>query len=200
MIARIAGWVAALVLTGSVVSAAGAQPPAPDWQTDAAACAWDWQSGGGIGFWAERCDLGGARWAVAWDAVRGAFVQTRDGIAQGVVVQPLRIGSGPVTEAIHAALVAAGGLDATAPCRVVATDGWPMPRTMAAYALVPHAADALAMTASGEVPDPVCGPYGVSTHGQRFIVGDPGWVGLAVFVDVGQERPMFDPASLSVLP
>jgi hypothetical protein len=172
-------------------------PPVPGWQTDPAACAWAWQSGGGIGFWAERCELGGALWAVVWDAARGGFVQTRDGVVQGLVVQPLRIGSGPVGDAIHAALVARGAVDPAAACRVVPVAAWPMPDGMTTHALTPIDAAALAMTPSGEVPDPLCGPYGVSTHGVRFLVTDRRWPGLAVFVEAGQERPLFDPASLS---
>ncbi len=195
-------WAAGPVLVVLVASqaVAGARPPVPDWQTDADACAWEWQSGGGIGFWAERCVLGGALWAIAWDAARAGFVQTRDGTAQGMVVQPFRIGSGPVDGAIHAALIARGAVDAAAPCRVVTVAAWPVPNSMTTHVLTPTAADALAMTASGEVPDPVCGPYGVSTHGLRYLATDLRWPGLAVFVEAGQERPLFDPASLSPQP
>ena len=64
--------------------------------------------------------------------------------------------------------------------------------------LSPASPQALGPTAQGEVPEPLCGPYGASTHGVRYFIVDLRWPGLAVFVDEGQERPMFDPASITV--
>jgi hypothetical protein len=34
-------------------------PPMPDWQTDAARCAWEWREGGGIGLWTQTCAFNG---------------------------------------------------------------------------------------------------------------------------------------------
>lgn len=58
---------------------------------------------------------------------------------------------------------------------------------------------AFAPTATGEVPDPVCGIYGASTHGVRYFITDLRWPDRAIFVDEGQERPLFDPTSITAL-
>lgn len=56
------------------------------------------------------------------------------------------------------------------------------------------------MTEQGEVPEPVCGAYGHSTHGVRYFITDLRWPELVIFVDEGQERPLFEPRSISFRP
>jgi hypothetical protein len=177
----------------------GSRPPAPDWQTDAAACAWEWREGGGIGLWTERCVFSTGLWEVVWNEAEGAFVQEADGEPMGIVVQPFELAEAGGPEALRLRLLAAGGLGAEAPCALEPAAIRPAPRTVAFLVLTPTVPGALAPTATGDVPEPLCGPYGASTHGVRYLVTDLRMPGIAVFVEEGQERPMFDAASVTAV-
>ena len=176
------------------------RPPLPAWQTDAANCSWQWREGRGLGLWAETCDFNGSAWQVVWDEGRAAFVTHNDDTDMGIAVQAFALPYGAGMDALGQTLVAAGALDANAACAWQVTALRPAPGTMAFHVLAPTDPAALAPTAEGEVPDPVCGPYGASTHGIRYFITDLRWPGLAVFVEEGQERPLFDPASITFLP
>jgi hypothetical protein len=175
-------------------------PPLPEWQTDAANCAWHWREGGGIGLWAESCDFNGRIWQVVWDADRAAFVTRNDEADMSIAVQPFDLPSGSKISELSQTLVEAGALDATAACIWAAIALRPAPRTIAFHVLTPADKTALSPTASGDIPEPACGPYGASTHGVRYFITDSRWPDLAIFIDEGQERPLFDSASITPLP
>ena len=188
----------ALAACSGVPSDDRSRPSPPRWQTDSARCNWQWLEGGGLGLWAETCQLSTGRWQVRWDAGRRAFVVQHDDEIMGVAVQswPLPIGMG--ITALTPALVEAGHLSPQSDCQWKNVPMLPAPRTMSFFVLSPASPQALGPTAQGEVPEPLCGPYGASTHGVRYFLRDLRWPDRAVFVDEGQERPMFDPASITV--
>lgn len=191
------GWLAGLwgvVLAGAQAEAP--QPPTPSWQTDARHCAWHWREGGGLGLWTETCHLSTGAWEVTWDEPKSAFVLRHQGQAQALAVQPWPLPGGDGMEGLTRALVAAGALAPEAPCHWQTIAHRPAPRTVAFWALVPNHPQALAATEQGEVPEPACGAYGASTHGVRYFIVDLRWAGMAVFVEEGQERPIFDPTSI----
>ncbi|MEY3004882.1 MAG: hypothetical protein RLZZ491_2058 [Pseudomonadota bacterium] len=190
----------ALGATGAVRADDRVMPPVPGWQTDAAQCAWHWRQGGGWGLWAETCQLGGATWQVAWNADQAAFVTRRGALDQGIAVQPLVLPEGAGMAALRAQWIETGALSADADCdwQTIAPQDAPPGRRF--HILAPRDRSALAPTAMGEVPAPACGPYGASTHGLRYIMTDSHWPERAVFVDEGQERPLFDPMSITPLP
>ena len=187
----------------------------PAWQTDARQCAWHWREGGGLGLWAESCQLSTGFWEVVWDGPLAAFVVRHEGQVQATVVQSWTLPKGhgadiashasrrakfhAMARALTRVLREAGALAPAAPCQWQAITPRPAPHTPAFLALVPRDRQALAPTAQGEVPEPVCGPYGASTHGVRYFMFDLRWPARAVSVDEGQERPMFDPASIVML-
>ena len=173
------------------------RPPRPDWQTDAGRCSWHWREGGGLGLWTETCRLSTGLWQVSWDAGRSAFVQRHEGDVIGIVVQSWPLPGDTGVQALTPALTRAGQLAAHADCQWKPVALRPAPRTTSFFVLSPAAPQALGPTAQGEVPEPLCGPYGASTHGVRYFIVDLRWPGLAVFVDEGQERPMFDAASIT---
>ncbi|MFY7856738.1 MAG: hypothetical protein ACOVQT_11400 [Rubrivivax sp.] len=171
----------------------GAQPA--DVPLVAAGCRWERVSGGGLGLWAQACDLTTGRWRVTWSPSSQAFELQVDGRPQAVVVQawPLAPGQGP--EAVVAALKAAGQLPAQSGCRLAPARVRPLPAGVAGYVLAPPV-PVPAVTASGEIPEPPCGPYGASTHGVRYFAFDPQRPDRVVFVDEGQDQPLFDARSL----
>jgi hypothetical protein len=176
------------------------RPPAPDWRTDPESCTWQWREGGGLGLWTETCDIADETWQVVWDADAAAFVTRRGDTVMGIAVQGFDMPPGPGIDGLGATLIAAGQLDPQAPCAWQPIALRPVPRTMTVHVLAPSDPAALAPDADGQVPDPVCGSYGASTHGVRYFLTDLRWPDHAVFVDEGQERPLFDPSSITRLP
>lgn len=175
-------------------------PAMPDWQTEADTCTWHWREGGGIGLWAETCRFNDATWQVAWDEALAAFVNTKGDSVMGIAVQPFRLSSGASIASLSATLVEAGSPDANASCIWQAVALRPAPGTMAFYILTPSDPAALSPALSGDIPEPACGPYGASPHGVRYFLTDLRWPDRAIFAEEGQERPMFDPASITALP
>jgi hypothetical protein len=175
-------------------------PAMPDWQTDANTCVWQWLEGGGIGLWAETCRFNGATWQVVWDDGLAAFVTKNDDIFMGIAVKAFTLSGGASIAALSETLVEAGSLDAKHACIWQTIALRPAPRSIAFHVLTPKDQAALSPTVSGDIPEPACGPYGTSTHGVRYFMTDLRWPDLAIFVEEGQERPMFDPSSITALP
>lgn len=190
-----------IVLTASGVAHADGQrrPSMPDWQTDARQCTWQWREGGGLGLWAETCKLSTGQWMVTWNAPLSAFVLQHEARVERIVVQSWSLQAGLGVVALTRALTDAGHLAPDADCRWKSVPVRPVPRTTTLFVLVPVAPDAFSPSAQGEVPDPRCGPYGASTHGVRYFITDLRWPERAIFVEEGQERPLFDPVSITVL-
>lgn len=180
-------------------SAAPAKLPAkPGWQTMSGSCSWHWREGGGLGLWAEVCELPTGLWQVVWEPREQAFVIKRDAEQLDIVVQPWRLEPQQDISSLSELLVRAGHLQADAECRWQVVDIRRTPATARFFQLTPLADNAFAITEQGEIPEPKCGRYGASTHGVRYFITDTRWPGFAVFVDEGQERPMFDPASITL--
>lgn len=175
------------------------RPSPPDWQTDPA-CEWVISEGGGIAFWSERCTLSTGLWEITWSMDDGAFVQTVDGASFGIVVRPFPVPEKGSWDSIRQDLVASGDLDEDAPCAFEPAAIRPDFRSISFVVLTATTPDALSPTGTGDVPEPLCGPYGTSTHGVRYFLTDLRLPGLAVFIDEGQERPMFDPTSVTAVP
>lgn len=189
------------VMSPAIGHANGSSLPAmPDWQTDAHNCSWHWRDGGNTGLWAETCRFNGAIWQVMWDDDIAAFVTKNDDTVIGLAVQAFTLSSGASIAALSETLVDAGSLDANHACIWQAIALRPAPRTMAFHVLTPMGQAAVSPTVSGDIPDPACGPYGASTHGVRYFMTDMRWPDRVIFVEEGQERPMFDPASITALP
>ena len=176
------------------------RPDMPDWQTDAANCSWHWREGGGIGLWAETCRFNDRTWQVMWDEGEAAFVTRADDSDMGIAVKAFAVPRGSNISDLSQTLIEAGALDANAVCIWDAIALRPAPRTMAFHVLAPADRTLLSPTVSGDIPEPACGPYGVSTHGVRYFLMDLRWPDLAIFIDEGQERPLFAPASITPRP
>jgi hypothetical protein len=189
-----------VLTTSAALLADTTRPPMPGWQTETGACAWHWREGGGIGLWTETCVFNETVWQVQWDDERGAFVTRRGDMVTGVAVRGFPLPPRAGIDALTGTLIAAGHLEAEAPCEWQPIPLRPAPRTKTFYALTPTDPEALAPSAAGEVPDPICGPYGTSSHGVRYFITDLRWPDHAIFVDEGQERPLFDPSSITRMP
>lgn len=174
-------------------------PSKPDWHTSKKDCSWRWVQGGGLGFWSETCLLSTGQWSVVWDEIQNGFVLQHQNQNVDLVVQPWKISLDTGIASLSKSLIEAGYLAPNNDCQWESVPIRRSPRTMSFFELRSSKPNALAPTAQGEVPEPLCGPYGQSTHGVRYFVVDLRWPDLAIFVNEGQERPMFDPASITVL-
>lgn len=152
-----------------------------------------------MGLWGQTCQLGGATWQVFWDESIGAFVTARDGMESGIAVQLFSLPAGSGISALGRRLIDVGALEGGAGCTWRRRSSRSASPFAVYHELASNDPDALASIAGGEVPAPRCGPYGVSTHGVRYFITDRRWPGTAIFVDEGQERPLFDPMSITVL-
>jgi hypothetical protein len=180
------------------VSPSGDLPPKPDWQTDAEQCSWQWHEGAGIGLWTETRRLNDRLWQVIYDESLDAFVTRIDDTVMGIAVQSFTLAPGSDVTALSQTLIESGHLQADAACEWQAIPVRPAPRTITFYSLAPKDPAALAPTAQGEVPEPVCAPYGASTHGVRCLISDLRSPDRVIFVEEAQERPLFDASSVSV--
>jgi hypothetical protein len=181
---------------------AALRPPRPDHSLAPGQCDWRWREGGGFGLWTEACTFNTGRWEVGWEDARGAFVILRDGVAGDVVLRPW-----PKAAGLDLAQVLPGlglaGLGPTDPaCVFVPMALSPAPRTRQSFVLQPASGwppppDPSPMA---EVPDPPCGPLGVSTHAQRSFITDLRWPDAVIFVDQGQEGNLIEPRSLTAIP
>lgn len=174
------------------------RPPQPGWQTAENACHWHWVEGGGLGLWAEACQLSTGHWRVSWSEAERAFVmehgtQTLEVVVQAWSISPDDSGMSSLLET----LVQAGHLKPDHDCRWTRTPHRSPPGTAQIFVLQSATPNALAPTLKGEVPEALCGPYGQSTHGVRYFIVDRRWPDRAIFVNEGQERPMFDPESIT---
>jgi hypothetical protein len=197
-----------LVLSAPGLADTPTRPPVPRWQTDPATCDWHWREGGGIGLWAETCVFNDATWQVIWDVHRRAFVTQGGDMVMDIAVQEFYLPTGSGLTALMDVLTVSGQLQPEAPCAWNPIVPRPAQSNMAFHVFAPADPAALAPTATvnwgqdrtGEVPDPLCGPYGASSHGVRYFLTDQRWPDRAIFVEEGPERPLFDPSSITFLP
>ena len=192
----IAGVSLIAVLLGTAACNNTSLPEKPGWQTEAGACSWQWREGGGFGVWTETCRFNEATWQVIWNPSENAFVTRRDENVLGIAMQPWLLPEPSDIPSLLPALVDAGYLQVGSACEIREVALRPAPPGRTFHVLAPVEPAALQPTAEGEVPEPACGPYGASTHGVRYFIADTGWPDRLVFVDEGQERPLFEASSL----
>lgn len=198
--ALLAGMVAAVASCALVSAAAAQQPPRPGTSTDPARCQWEWKAGGGIGVWAERCQLNTGVWELAFRPELPGFVLTIDGKEETVVLQVFdKPASAPIS-AILPALRAGGHIPDDDDCVFAPAAPHSAPRTLAFFEIVPAGARKARFEATpkDEVPEPPCGDYGWSTHGVRYFLTDIRHPGTVVYVNAGQDGLMFDDRTVTI--
>ncbi len=169
--------------------------PPPDAGLVAAGCRWERVTGGGLEVRAQACDLTTGQWRVVWEPQRQGFELRVDERVHELVIQPWSLPPDGGPDSIVATLKAAGHLPAASDCQLVPAKRRPLPRLATTFILAP-AEPVPAVTPSGEIPEPPCGPYGASTHGVRYFVFDLRRPDRLIFVNEGQDQPMFDPSSI----
>ncbi|HET7715276.1 MAG TPA: hypothetical protein VFK86_06585 [Bauldia sp.] len=184
----------------ALMPAAHAQPPEPTGSSVPGSCTWEWKTGGGIGIWAERCDLQTGVWEPRFEASLPGFVLTVDGEDQGTILQVFDKPADADISAILPELRKKGYIPDDDDCVFEPAAIRPAPRTIAFYEIRPIGARLAAFeaTPSDEVPDPPCGEYGWSTHGVRYFFTDTRFPERVIYVNTGQDGTMFDDTTITL--
>ena len=195
---RIAALAAACVLAFPAL--ADDRPPMPTQSSVPGQCDWLWKTGGGIGIWAERCDLDTGLWEPRFEASLPGFVLTIDGKDEGTILQVFDKPADADVSAILPALREKGYIPDDDECVFAPAAIRPAPRTLAFFEIRPTGSRLAAFEATpeDEVPEPPCGDYGWSTHGIRYFFTDTRFPERVVYVDIGQDGTMFDDTTITL--
>ena len=172
-------------------------PPQPGWSTSPGHCTWVWREGRDSGLWTEDCSLETGRRVVAYDASQDLYRVTIDGKPFVTVLRQFREPGGP--QALVPKLRAQGLLN-DAECQMtqvtdepgLAPPGWTAWRMMPTGALK----EAFDKEAQEQIPEPPCGPLGYTVDSVSFFMVKDDAPDRVFFVDLGQERAMFDITTL----
>jgi hypothetical protein len=182
------------------LAAAHAQPPMPTQSSVPGQCTWEWKTGGGLGIWAERCDLATGLWEPRYEPTLHGFVLTVDGEDQGTILQVFEKLAAEDVAAILPTLRERGFIPDDDDCIFEPDSDRPAAGTREYFTIMPTGARKAAFEATpeDEVPEPPCGEYGWGTHGVRYFFTDarfPEWV---IYVNTGQDGTMFDATTITI--
>jgi hypothetical protein len=169
-------------------------------------CTWEKISDAKLGLeaWVQRCDFGFRKidFTIAGSALA---IRYSDGGAPEAVVDVFDLEPGETPEAGMKRILAARTDKAVAArCTLVPYHVAPPRPGAKLYMFAPDAAYAKELTAKAdpdEVPEPPCGPFGVSPDGIQYFEAQPeGGARKLLFVRAGQDEPLFDERTLRLLP
>lgn len=170
-------------------------------------CAWEKLSDAALGLeaWVQRCDFGSRK--IDFLVADGALaIRYSDGGAPERLVEVLPLEAGETAEAGIKRIFAAHTPKEVADRCVLApyTRNGKPPAGAKRFAFVPNAAyqkELDAKSTPDEVPDAGCGDWGDTPDGIQYFETQPAnGAGKVLFVRVGQDEPLFDDATLRLLP
>jgi len=174
------------------LAATAAAPPDPSCERQAL-------SAGPLRIDAWSCALPTGRWHVRAEPALPGFALWIDEARRETVVHAVPRAPGAPLSSVVAALARAGHVPPDE-CVFVRTRLPGVQRSARVYELRPTGTRLAAMRATprDQIPDPPCGKYGWSTHGVRAFVVDPRRPGWVVYVNLGQDGTLIDPATLAI--
>lgn len=199
----IAAAVFTALLAAGQPALAGSQPPQPAHSTDAAHCTWVWQTNGGLGVWTERCQFDTGLWQLKPDG--DGFALYVDSDNTGVVLRAFAKPTAGGIDAVLPELRQQGLIPNDKDCvfkpashAVLGTVG-PAPKTRAFFEIMPTGKRKAAFdaTPADEVPDPPCGEVGFDPDGMRLFMTEVTHPAGVVYMNLGQDGTMFDPATVT---
>lgn len=193
----------ALITLAATAAAADDAPSRPPVER----CAWERMSDAKLGLaaWVQRCDFGFRK--IDFVVEKGALAQRfSDGGAPDPVIDVLDLepGESPETGIQRIFTARTEKKVAVRYVRAPYGDGMKAPAGVARITFVPDAAYAKELKARedpNEVGEPPCGPLGTAPDGIQYFEAQPASGARKVlFVRVGQDEPLFDEATLRLLP
>ncbi len=198
--------VAAAALAALLAWPAGAQQPGGPSRQPEKGCTWSRLSAPALGLeaWTERCDLGSRKIGFVTDA-NGLRMRWSDaGGKTEPVVDVLPLADGETPEAgIRRIFDQRTARRVAARCVLRPYKEGTTPPGAKRFTFVPDAAYQKELDRKHEdgVPDPPCGDWGAAPDGIQYFEAQPATGARRVlFVRVGQETPLFDEATLRLLP
>ncbi len=188
------------VTFAAAATLAAERPPQPTHSTDPDECKWEWKEGGGIGVWTERCQFDTGVWEPKFNSGLPGFILTVDGESQGTILQVFAKPADRDIPAILPELRKRGYIPDDDEC-VFATDpDHPAAGPLAFFTIMPTGSrkEAYEATPEDEVPDNPCGEYGWGPEGIRYFMTDTRHPDRAVYLNIGQDGTMFDPATVTL--
>lgn len=155
---------------------------------------WEIVTGAGLKFWAQRDH----RTHVSTDAIlHGAVVEQRDSMrhSRRQVIKLFPIEDGDIDDVLDI-LASTPGWDATQTCKFREEEC--DRKGVTRYVLVPKGdyAEQVEAQSQKEAVPATCNGWGMGNSGTRYFEVHDSHPDLAVFVEIGQEAPLFDPESI----
>ena len=176
------------------------RPARPFYATDGKLCAWNWQTGVGIGLWTEDCTFETGRWNVAYDRDRDLFGLHVDNGELYPVLRQFRIDPKAGPESLLPVLKARGlVLDSPDCIFVKASEQWGGPG-WTLWEVIPtgKTKEAYDKQVKIEVPEPPCGETGLAADRIGFFMSHAQHPDRVLYVNLGQDGTMIDPFSSSL--
>lgn len=166
-------------------------------------CAWEKLSDAGLGLeaWVQRCDYGLRK--ISFYAKQNALmVRWSDGTDDSSVIEVFDLRGGESAEAgIRRVFREHTKDEVLVKHCVLRLERGPMPKGVRRYTFVADATlrKKLSPVADADVPDPPCGDWGFAPDGIQYFESQVG-AHRVMFIRVGQDEPLFDEATLRLLP
>lgn len=209
-VSALARGLSALLLAAALPAspALGAEPGRPS-RPPVKGCVWEKASDAGIGLeaWVQRCDFGFRKIDFLFD--KGSLaIRYSDGSGKpDPLVEILDLAAGETWEKGIQRLFAERTPKAVAArCALVPFHGGngKAPAGVKRFTFMPDSAyqkELAAKASPNEVPEPPCGDWGAAPDGIQYFEAHPGGaVRKVLFVRVGQDEPLFDEKTLTLLP
>jgi hypothetical protein len=179
---------------------AGATPQ-PFYVSSVANCKSVWKTGKGIGLWAEDCNFGDEHWAVNYTEADDDFVLGNGNTADDVaVIRQFHKQAGDGPDALLPELRAKKFIPDDDECKFeVSKDETKIPH-MTIYDIMPTGKRKAEFDKApqDEIPDPPCGDLGLAVDFQAYFMIDDRMPDRVLYLNEGQDVPMFDPYSIKL--
>jgi hypothetical protein len=178
---------------------AGATPQ-PFFQTDAQNCKWSWKTGKGIGLWAEDCKFESGSFVVTYDAGKDAFMLGADGSDAYAVVRQFYKKAEEGPDALLPDFKAKGLIPNDDECRFAPSDVVKPFGAWQIFEILPTGKrkETFDAAPSDEIPEPPCGQIGEAVDSLAYFMIDQRHPDRVLYLDLGQDTPLFDPTSISL--
>ncbi len=175
-------------------------PAQPFFQTDPQNCKWNWKTGKGIGLWAEDCTFDSGKFVISYDAANGSFALASGGKDTYAVVRQFHKKPEDAPDALLADFKAQGLVPKDDECRFEASDVVKNFGPWQIFEIKPTGKrkESFEATPADEIPEPPCGTLGQAVDYVAYFMIDAGHPDRVIYVDLGQDTPMFDPTTITL--
>lgn len=178
---------------------AAAERPAQPTRQVTDGCTWAWKEGGGIGLWAQDCDLDTGKWRIEFKSKDRVFVQTVDGKDATPVIYVFDKAADAKIDSLLPMLRQSKLIKDTNECVFAPDEENKADGGRLLYQVVPKGKLLAAFNKlpQDEVADPPCGELGLLTDAVGYFMLDPKKPDKVLYLMLGQDEPMFEPDSIT---